>query len=199
MVHPRDAPYTDVEKQWRRHMDGNFADGPYEPGTNLESLLKQGTPTFSSRQGMLQTIDFKMRTGTESWARDYEPPNMHRYKIVYGGGVAVFEGEQEAKWGKEWLRKETSSTKEPRVPTGLKEFTEEDLNVLSKTWAAGHHELPVEAPLNDPYGQLGAYARRNPTYLGSDAKRLQAKLRELLPESPAKAPKPAPKSQARPI
>jgi len=63
----------------------------------------------------------------------------------------------------------------------LKEFTEKDLAVLSNTWAGGHYELPVEAKLDDAVGQVKAYTRRNETYMGSDAKRLEAKLREFLP------------------
>jgi hypothetical protein len=177
-----EEPLTFEELQWRRHVETNSADGPYEPGTSLEKLLKKGTPTCSSPQGLLSSISFKMQTGTNTYRKGYEHPNMHRYKMVFGVGVGVFEGKDEAKWGKEWLRsRRLASTRGPRVPGGLKEFTEEDLSVLSKAWAGGHHELPREAPLNDAVGQVGAYARRNETYVGEDAKRLEDKLREFLP------------------
>jgi len=182
-------------RQWRRHFGGNFADGPHEPDVSLESLLKKhGTPTLSSAQGLLQNVAWKMSTGVDGYRKGYEVPNMHRYKLAFGAGIAVFEGTQEAKYGKDWLRNRTHSSRELRVPGGLKEFTEEDLAVLSNTWAAGHYELPKQAALDDAVGQVEAQARRNTTYLGEDARKMDKKLKSLLPTQLPQKPNPNPKA-----
>ena len=178
---PEDMPdYTMEETQWQRHMEGGYADGPYEPTTSLEGLLQSGAPVLSSSQGLLSNVQFKLRTGTGTLS-GFRHANEHRGQILRGTGVSAFGNIEDAKAAKAYLKDRTSGKRKKRVE--LQKLTEDDHATLSNVWAAGHYALPKTAELNDAIGQVTAYTRRNETYLPGDSRKFEEKLRSLLPAS----------------
>ena len=178
---PEDMPnYTMEETQWQRHMEGGYADGPYEPTTSLKGLLHSGAPVLSSSQGLLSNIQFKLRTGTGTLS-GFRHANEHRGQILRGTGVSAFGNIEDAKAAKTYLKDRTSGKGKKRVE--LQKLTENDHATLSNAWAAGHYDLPKTTELNDAIGQVTAYTRRNETYLPGDSRKFEEKLRSLLPAS----------------
>ena len=178
---PEDMPdYTLEETQWQTHMEGGYADGPYEPTTSLEGLLHSGAPVLSSSQGLLSNIQFKLRTGTGTLS-GFRHANEHRGQILRGTGVSAFGNMEDAKAATAYLKDRTSGKRKKRVE--LQKLSEDDHATLSNAWAAGHYDLPKTAELNDAIGQVTAYTRRNETYLPGDSRKFEEKLRSLLPAS----------------
>ncbi|KAH8592102.1 hypothetical protein B0O99DRAFT_597448 [Bisporella sp. PMI_857] len=171
-------PYTESELQWRRHMEGGYADGPYESATTLEALQLQGAPVLSSPQGLLSNITHKLRTGTGTLS-GYRHANEHRAQILRGTGVSAFYTSEDAKEARKYLKHRTTGGKNKRVD--LVQLSEEDKEKLSKAFAAGHYVKPETTPLDDVLGQVKRYTLMNETVLPEQARKLEDKIRSLLP------------------
>jgi len=161
---------------------------PYEPSTSLETL--GGTPVCSSATGLLENVKYKMQAATSSWNGAHKYGQEHLTRMQRGDGT-FFESAESKRaaeaYNNQNKRERAQEDGREYKPEKLRTLPEAERKVLARRWAAGQYELPKNAQLKDVLGQVAAYARRNETYLTGDGKKMEEKLRSLLPAEYQKA------------
>lgn len=169
---------------------------PYEPTTGSEYF---GSPVLSSPRGLVENIKYKMQVATSNTNGVHKIGGEHLARMGRGEGT-LFESQEAKTIVQDFynqLRKERAEELGWKYrPENLRTLSEDQRKILAKTWAAGHYELPKQAELDDIIGRMEIYARRNETYLPEHRRKLERKLRTLLPaqyqksEAEEIAPKP---------
>lgn len=169
---------------------------PYEPTTESEYF---GSPVLSSPRGLVENIKYKMQVATSNTNGVHKIGGEHLARMSRGEGT-FFES-TEAKTIVEDFNNQIRKERAEEFgweyrPAHLRTLPEDQRKILAKTWAAGHYEPPKMAGVDDIIGQVESYARRNETYLPEDKRKLEEKLRTLLPAqyqtSDTKQPTPKP-------
>jgi hypothetical protein len=180
------ADYSVAELKRLDMVYGGFPT-PYDPTTSLESL---NTPVLSSPRGLVANIKYKMEVATSNTNGVHKIGGEHLTRMARGDGT-VFES-AEAKTIVEDFNNQIRKERAEQfgwdyTPEALRTLPEGERKVLAKRWAAGQYELPRTPELHDILGQVASYARRNETYLAEDGRKLEEKLRSLLPAQYQKA------------
>lgn len=167
----------------------------YEPTTKPETL---GTPVLTSAKGLVESVKYKMQVATSNTNGVNKQGGEHLARMGWGDGT-FFES-PEAKEFTELFNNQVRKDKADKFghefqPERIRTLPEKEREVLAKAWAAGHYELPEVAGPDDVIGHVQTYTRRNETYLAEDGRKLEEKLRSLLPAQYLKSEsgKPLPK------
>jgi hypothetical protein len=132
-----------------------------------------------------------MQVATNLPGPDYEIGGNHLLRIDHGPG-SMFESEEQRaiteafsqQKGKERAEKMGVSY-EPEL-NELGSLSEKSQEKMLKEWVAGQYVFPKSAQAGNILGLVETYARRNETYLPEDSRKLQDKLKSLLPASTMK-------------
>jgi hypothetical protein len=183
-VHPL---LTKEEAKYRDGSEQGFLT-PYEPTASAESLARHGPPVISSPKGTVESIVWKMRVATGINTAGYDDAERHLMRVQRGTGT-LFENEEQRAVIQAFNQQEGKERAEdmgvPYEPE-LSEFgslSEKDQARMLKEWVGGQYVFPKPAEVGDVLGQVAGYARRNETYLPDDTRKLQEKLKSLLPAS----------------
>ncbi|KAK2625557.1 hypothetical protein QTJ16_004869 [Diplocarpon rosae] len=178
------TPYTAEEIEYIDHSQGGFQK-PYTPVTSAQDLARWGPPVISSPRGVVETIANKMAVATDNQNPEFKSGELHVARIRNGVGTLFENAEERRKSRKAWGKVYSQS------------LSQQDQEAMMKQWAAGWYNAPqpVNAP-DDVLAQVAAYMTRNETYLPADARKLEGKLRSLLPDSIVKPP---PSTVQRPL
>ncbi len=161
-----EPPLTDEEIRKLDESDGGGPPHPYEPRTSLEYLLGKGAPAVpTSQRGVLETMVHKFEVATNNEGLEARKVKVHEWMIKYGKGT-FFESLQAKDWA---------------VGAKKQHLSEEQKDEIERHWVAGQYDGPKFAEKDDIIGQVESYTRRNGTYLPEDMRKLQEKLKALLP------------------
>ncbi|KAH8679822.1 hypothetical protein BGZ60DRAFT_428119 [Tricladium varicosporioides] len=191
-----EEPYNEEEKAWFKGNDCGW-DTPYNPTTSAETLAQMGPPVISSARGIAETIAYKMQVATGNTAGAGRHAGHHLSKMYRGNGVAFFESKEQKEVAAEFKRKrdmegygtamEFLGGKKP-----MGKLDQKEREMLTKAWVAGQYTAPGTPVGGDVLAQVGSFLRRNETYLPEDARKLEAKIASLLPNT-AKNTRPSPR------
>lgn len=178
-------PYTAEELDYIDHSKGGFQK-PYIPVTSEQDLARWGPPVISSPRGVVETLVWKMAVATGNQNPEFKTGKVHRTQFIEGVGT-LYENAAEK-------RKSKNAWGLNKSPESLSKQNQED---MMKQWAGGQYVAPQTAKEpGDVLAQIAAYTRRNETYLPADARKLEDKVRSLLP---ATITNPQPRSTQRPL
>jgi len=183
-------PLTEVELEYQAGSEQGWL-RPYEPTTTAESLARHGPPVISSPRGVVESMVYKMQVATNVPGPQYEIGGNHLLRIDHGPG-SMFESEEQRaiteafsqQKGKE--RAETMGVSYDPALNQLGSLSKKDQERMMREWVAGQYAFPKPAEPGDVPGQVEKYARMNETYLPEDTRKLQEKLKSLLPASAMK-------------
>lgn len=184
-------PYDAAELEYLAGSEQGFLT-PYDPTTSVESLARQGPPILSSRRGVGESLVYKLQVATKLIGAHYEIGSEHFARVERGNGT-MFETEEQRVITQAWMHQRGKELAEkagkPYDPSksDLGTLSKEDQERILKEWVAGQYVGPKLAAAGDILGQVEAYTRRNETYLPEDTRRIQAKLKTLLPATSLRA------------
>ena len=190
--------FPPLEKEEEAWFDG-FESGfeiPYNPSTNLDYLKRSAASAFppSSPMGMVESVAHKLQIATSMVAAHDTHSAKHLAKIRYGEG-SMFETPEAKAVAQAYYDKfrQDNADKaadregrerkkvEPRALLTLDTLPESVRSELAKVWVGGHYTGPKFADKENILGLAEAYARINETYLPHSKKKLEDKLKTLLP------------------
>jgi hypothetical protein len=205
-----EEPFTEEEMKSIEGVEQGWFK-PYEPETSLESLMPYAPPVAASPMGLQNSVVYKMAVATHGRPMPtFQPAIRHLENIDKGIGT-MFNDTQERrmveafrkqkgdcqidapddvpwKWDDQFLLSddiyppEDSGTPEIKAtPRGLQSLHPETRNEVMRQWIAGHYLGTMPAERGDILSQAALNARRNETYLPTDAQKLGQKLSSLLP------------------
>jgi hypothetical protein len=183
-------PLTEVELEYQAGSEQGWL-RPYEPTTTAESLARHGPPVISSPRGVVESVVYKMQVATNIPGAGYEIGGNHLLRIDHGPG-SMFESEEQRAITEAFSQQKGKERAEkmgvPYEPAlnELGSLSKKDQNRIMKEWVAGQYVSPKPAEAGDVLGQVEKYARMNETYLPDDTRKLQEKLKSLLPASAMK-------------
>jgi hypothetical protein len=191
-------PLTEIELEYQAGSEQGWL-RPYEPTTSAESLARHGPPVISSPRGAVESMVYKMQVATNIPGPQYEIGGNHLLRIDHGPG-SMFESEEQRAITEAFSQqKGNERAKKMGVPyepslNELGSISEKDKARMLKEWVAGQYVFPKLTEAGDVLGQVEKYARMNETYLPEDTRKLQEKLKSLLPASALKPKQGAVKS-----
>jgi hypothetical protein len=191
-----EQPYTEEELAYVHESESGF-NKPYEPTTSLADLAGYGAPTISSPRGIQENLvnHFASAVGADFRASGYKLGRDHLYNIARNG-FTQFENTEQRQITEEWMRKEGQEAHDHLermsvVSTGVRglaTLSDKQKTEILGGWVAGQYVPPKAEQKDNVLSTVGMLTTRNETYLPADAKRLEDKLRTLLPKQAAARP-----------
>ncbi|CCU76940.1 hypothetical protein BGHDH14_bghG003198000001001 [Blumeria hordei DH14] len=177
-----DEPYDETEISYLDQRDGGF-NAPYNPDTGVENLARHRPPVISNQIGLADSLRYRLAVATDNVSPQYRFSSQHLMRVERGFGTIFEDPGQRALIQEQKDKLDQERAEKKGVP-----YTREDLGILPqktqddvlKQWVAGHYEAPTVIAPDDPFSYVRNYAKRNETWLPSDARKFEAKLLSLL-------------------
>ncbi|EPQ67188.1 Bgt-5502 [Blumeria graminis f. sp. tritici] len=177
-----DEPYDEAEISYLDQRDGGF-NSPYNPDTGVENLARHRPPIISNQIGLADSLRYRLAVATDNVSPQYRFSSQHLMRVERGNGTIFEDPEQRA-----LIQEQKDKLDRERAETKGTPYNREDLGILPqktqdnilKQWVAGHYEAPTVIAPDDPLSYVRNYAKRNETWLPSDARKFEAKLLSLL-------------------
>jgi len=136
--------------------------------------------------GVVDSLVRKMQVGTGNVNKGYQHANDHMGNMLWGHpAMSVFESTEQRAIAEafydEHRKNMAEKLGESYAPGPQTTLPQNEKDILSKTWAAGQYDEPKFAESDDVLGQVDMYTKLNESYLPTDKKMLEDKLRSLLP------------------
>ena len=163
--------WTESEEAVLDEVYGGGSEHPYVPTTSAETLSRLGPAVITSPRGIVETLarKFEVATGTQgpgTWTQ----AAVHQLNIQEGRGTFFETNEQRILAIGDKGEDEKFST-----------LPQEEKDEIERQWAAGRYDGPKFAVKEDVIGLVESYTRRSGAYLPEDARKLEDKLRSLIP------------------
>jgi hypothetical protein len=162
----------------------------YIPQTSMEDLAGWGPPVMAGPRGIVESMMYKVEVATENITPASRHAGVHLAKMNRGNGVTLFENAEARAvtqaFKDQTRRKVAEKTGKVFVPEEIGRLSKAAQTAVLKSWIGGHYIGPKSMEQKDVLGQVEAIAKRNETYLPEDSRKLQDKVRSLLPASALK-------------
>jgi hypothetical protein len=184
-------PYNEEEKAYLFNSECGFP-GPYNPKTSADDLASLRPAVISSPMGVQDTVAYKLHVASGQMSGEYRHASVHLGRIHRGNGLAFFESKEQKDIAQKFKRQDEVLLEGPLAEKfGKKKIVGldgKDKEVLMGAWVAGKYKKPeVPGKSSDVLGLVGAFLKRNETYLPEDARKLEGKIKSLLPVVTSKA------------